>query len=521
MAFRFKRFHRNPLRKTMFAQRVLFILILLFSISPLACAPRSIAPAVARVTGTEEPEPSTTAELTPTVDSATATVVAASPTSVLETPALTTPIVFVTEADARVQQSNPDQNYGEGTTLRADGAGDAEIESFIRFNVTGVSEPIQGARLRLYVNDNGTDDGPAVYATDTSWAESEITWNNRPARLSDAVDNKGSVSPNSWVEYDVTSLVSGDGVYSFALVADSDDGVVFSSRQGSQPPQLSIIFSGMGSGSPTETPPATMTPLASEGGEVILVGAGDISTCSNDGDEMTAQLLDAIPGTVFTTGDNAYDSGTYDEYINCYDPTWGRHKERTNPSPGNHEYRSEGAAGYFQYFNNIPSYYAYDLGSWRIYALNSEIDVSLTSPQALWLIADLAANPHQCVLAYWHRPRWSSGTHHGNEGDMQDFWQILYQANAELVLNGHEHNYERFAEMNAEGRAVTPGLREIVVGTGGRNHYEFDTPLLASEVRDATTYGVLKLTLRANGYDWEFVPVPGSSFTDSGSTDCH
>jgi hypothetical protein len=139
----------------------------------------------------------------------------------------------------------------------------------------------------------------------------------------------------------------------------------------------------------------------------------------------------------------------------------------------------------------------------------------------IWLIADLAANPRQCVLAYWHRPRWSSGQLHGNDQDMQSLWHILYEAGAELVINGHEHNYERFAEMNKDGIATAPGLREIVVGTGGRNHYEFATTLPASEVRDSEAFGVLKLTLRPDSYEWEFVPVPDSSFTDRGSTTCH
>ncbi len=228
-----------------------------------------------------------------------------------------------------------------------------------------------------------------------------------------------------------------------------------------------------------------------------------------------------IPGTVFTTGDNAYDSGTLTQFSNCYDPTWGRHKDRTKPIPGNHEYHTSGAAGYFKYFNNIPPYYAYNLGSWRIYALNSEIDVSANSAEVAWLQSDLAANPSNCVLAYWHQPRWSSGTHHGSNADYQTLWKILYEAGAELVLNGHEHNYERFAPMNAAGEADPAGLREIVVGTGGRNHYEFGTILPTSEVHDSSTFGVLKLTLRATGYDWEFVPVAGSTFTDSGSTDCH
>ncbi len=272
---------------------------------------------------------------------------------------------------------------------------------------------------------------------------------------------------------------------------------------------------------PSPTPIPTLTATLTPVPDVTFVGAGDISSCDNNNDELTAQLLDAIPGTVFTTGDNAYDSGTLTQFSNCYDPTWGRHKDRTKPIPGNHEYHTSGAAGYFKYFNNIPPYYAYNLGSWRIYALNSEIDVSANSAEVAWLQSDLAANPSNCVLAYWHQPRWSSGTHHGSNADYQTLWKILYEAGAELVLNGHEHNYERFAPMNAAGEADPAGLREIVVGTGGRNHYEFGTILPTSEVHDSSTFGVLKLTLRATGYDWEFVPVAGSTFTDSGSTDCH
>jgi hypothetical protein len=251
------------------------------------------------------------------------------------------------------------------------------------------------------------------------------------------------------------------------------------------------------------------------------VGAGDITNCSRNQDELTAQLLDNISGTVFTAGDNAYVDGSYTEYINCYDPTWGRHKSRTKPSPGNHEYLTSGAAGYFQYFNNVPSYYVYDLGDWRIYALNSEISVSATSAQVIWLQDDLAANPSPCVLAYWHKPRWSSGSNHGDNSAMQTLWQVLYNAGAELVINGHEHQYERFAEMNASGVVVSQGLREIVAGTGGAALYPFRTARVGSQVRNNTAYGVLKLTLYAGGYDWEFVPIAGSTFTDSGNGTCH
>jgi hypothetical protein len=189
--------------------------------------------------------------------------------------------------------------------------------------------------------------------------------------------------------------------------------------------------------------------------------------------------------------------------------------------PGNHEYFTPQAAGYFQYFDNVSSYYAYDLGDWRIYALNSEIDVSLASPQVQWLKDDLAKNPRLCVLAYWHKPLWSSRYDDGNDGTYEVLWKTLHDAHAELVVNGHIHNYERFVEMNAEGAAASPGLREIVVGTGGVNHDGYVTRLSTSEVRNASTYGVLKLTLRRTRYSWQFIPVAGETFTDSGSTDCH
>ncbi|HEX2997013.1 MAG TPA: metallophosphoesterase [Anaerolineales bacterium] len=260
-------------------------------------------------------------------------------------------------------------------------------------------------------------------------------------------------------------------------------------------------------------------PQQASAASVVLVGAGDISSCSNNNDEATAKLLDNISGTVFTVGDNAYDSGTTSQYENCYDSTWGRHQSRTKPVPGNHEYKTSGASGYFQYFN-VKSYYAYNLGDWRVYALNSEIDVSASSAQVKWLKADLAANPKTCVLAYWHKPRWSSGSEHGSDTKMQTLWQTLYDAGAELIINGHEHDYERFTQMNAKGQPVKQGMREIVVGTGGAGLYSFDTILSTSQVHNSSTHGVLKLTLNTGSYSWKFVPVAGKTFKDSGTTNC-
>lgn len=260
----------------------------------------------------------------------------------------------------------------------------------------------------------------------------------------------------------------------------------------------------------------------------VLVGAGDIAVCgsSNTGDEQTANLLDGISGTVFTAGDNAYESGTASEYTTCYGPSWGRHKARTRPVPGNHEYSTSGASGYFGYFGSAAGeagkgYYSYDAGPWHIIALNSNLAMNAGSPQEQWLRADLAANTTTCTLAYWHHPRFSSGPH-GNAPFSQPLWQALYDFGADVVIVGHDHTYERFAPQTSSGQLdMARGIRQFVAGTGGASLYEWATIAANSEVRNNTTKGVLKLTLFADRYEWQFVPVAGSSFTDSGSASCH
>src|SRR5688572_20557152 len=259
-------------------------------------------------------------------------------------------------------------------------------------------------------------------------------------------------------------------------------------------------------------------------GDPVFVGAGDIANCSRTEDEATAKLLDNISGTVYTTGDNAYPDGTLAQFNNCYGPTWGRHKNRTKPSPGNHDYHVSGAAGYFDYFgaaagDRSKGYYSYNLGAWHIISLNSEISQSAGSAQEQWLRADLAANPKICTLAYWHKPRFSSGQH-GNIAGSQALWQALYAQGADVVLNGHDHTYERFALQNPNGQADSRGIREFVVGTGGASLYSFTSNQPNSQVRNNTTWGVLKLTLHSASYDWQFIPIAGQNFTDSGSANC-
>jgi len=263
----------------------------------------------------------------------------------------------------------------------------------------------------------------------------------------------------------------------------------------------------------------------------VLIGAGDIAVCGSTGDDATSNILVSTSGTVFTLGDNAYPDGSATNYANCYDGSWGRVKARTMPTPGNHEYHTAGAAGYFGYFGSAAGdpakgYYSYDLGAWHIVVLNSNsacttISCSTTSAQVQWLKADLAASTKSCTLAYWHHPRFNSGAEHGNLTAVAPFWDALYAAGAEIVLNGHEHVYERFAPQKPNAVADPNGIRQFTVGTGGAALYSFASTIQPnSERRNNTSMGVLKLTLKAGGYDWQFIPAPGS-FTDSGSGTCH
>jgi calcineurin-like phosphoesterase family protein len=276
----------------------------------------------------------------------------------------------------------------------------------------------------------------------------------------------------------------------------------------------------------------TPTGLTTSNPPEVFVGAGDIATCSNyNNDEATAALLDNIAGTVFVLGDNVYPNGTNSEYSNCYQPTWGRHKARTKPVPGNHDYNTSGGAGYFNYFGSAAGtpgqgYYSFDLGQWHIIALNSEISKTASSPQMQWLLADLAAHPNLCTLAYWHEPLWSSDSDSGSGGvlysSVRPLWDTLYAYGADLVLNGHRHNYERIAPMkpNATGDPAF-GIRTMVAGMGGIGGSSLTNVFPLSEARNGNTFGVLKLYLYDDSYAWKFVPVAGKTYTDSGSTACH
>jgi hypothetical protein len=270
---------------------------------------------------------------------------------------------------------------------------------------------------------------------------------------------------------------------------------------------------------------------AAAGSDPVIEAAGDIgcsgtawsaTTCHQ---KATADILArTLPTLVLALGDNQYSKGALYDYNSYFSKTWGKLKWRMRPVPGNHEYATAGASGYFKYFGRLAGdptkgYYSYDLGAWHIVALNSTIAHGWTSAQVQWLQLDLATHPRLCTLAYWHHPRWSSGEH-GSNASVDPFWRLLAAYRAEVVLNGHDHDYERFARQTPDGMASADGIREFVVGTGGKSHYPIVAIQPNSRVRNTNTFGVLKLALHSTSYSWRFLPEAGKTFTDYGSNYC-
>jgi hypothetical protein len=297
-----------------------------------------------------------------------------------------------------------------------------------------------------------------------------------------------TVAPSTTAPVEVSTPARGPNLYRFTTTAPA--------RQ--SPSATTAPRSPLPTGSPAG-PPAP-----------VVLAAGDIASCSSTGDESTANLLDHLDGQIVTLGDHAYERGTASEFAGCYGPTWGRHRGRTHPTRGNHDIYTSGGAPYTAYFGGVARWYSWDLAGWHLIALDS--NAPSDPAQLQWLRGDLAAHASAtCTLAYWHHPRWSSGTH-GSDVDVAPLWDALAAAHADVVLAGHDHDYERFAPID--------GIRSFVVGTGGRSHYRFTkAPLAETEVRDDTSFGVLELTLHASSYDWRFVAATGG-FADSGSGAC-
>lgn len=304
----------------------------------------------------------------------------------------------------------------------------------------------------------------------------------------------------------------------------------------------------------TETAHAMAQNATTRASDPVIMAAGDIACdptdpAFNGGNGTSARCQEswtaaelAGASAVLPLGDTQYKCGTLSAYQHSYDPSWGQQKAIEHPVIGNAEYyiscpgSTAGGSGYFTYFGaagtplqpsctaKCKGYYSYNLGAWHIIALNSECGrvggCKAGSPQEKWLKADLADDDATCTLVYWHRPYFTSGVSLG-DSQMHDIWVDLYNAHADVVLNGHDHIYERFAAQDPNGQSTPSGITEFIVGTGGQSHGRISSVAANSVVRNNKTYGVLQLTLYATSYDWRFVPDGKSgTFTDSGSAPC-
>lgn len=477
--------------------------------------------------------------------------------------AITGSMTFVPSADTYVRKSFPSKNYNTASTLNIE-AGSSEKRALLNFNTTLLPADaiVQRIQLALYVT-NSSIYGGTLYQVNGSWSGPTVTWNTAPAVGTKILDIP-RVSSNNWVTVDLPlQFAASNKIYNWYIITTSTDAVYYSSKETANSPVLTIEYTQSGTGStsptivPSTQPTATPTIIPPQPGDPIVVAAGDIAcdpassnfnggagTSSGCRMQSTANLVTAQnPSAVLALGDIQYYCGSYSAFMQSYDLSWGKFKNITYPAVGNHEYLTSGgsapstgcttanadAAGYFTYFGAAAGqqgkgYYSVNVGAWRLIALNTNCSSAggcgSTSPQYQWLENELKTNSNQCIMAYYHIPLFSSGGRASQNS--KSLFKLLYDYNADLVLTGHDHTYERFAPQTPDGvRDDARGIRSFVVGTGGSNHTSLASTFPNSEVRNADTYGILKLTLHASSYDWEFVPETGKTFTDKGTTLCH
>jgi len=447
-------------------------------------------------------------------------------------------------ADSYVQADLPASNFGTAATVKVDGS--PVTVSYLKFDLQGVAAT--KATLKVFTPTSSTTPINVRSVADTTWTETGLTYNNRPDLGSTAIPSPVPIAANSTLSYDVTSMVSGSGLVSLAIDTTSSTSKSLPSRENpteANRPQL-VIETGTPP-STTSAPPGPSTVIA-VGGDVACGpteadyngGAGTATACHM---RQTSDLVLAMaPQRVWALGDLQYNSGRLADFNVSYNESWGRFKTITDPVVGNHEYGTSGAAGYFGYFGNAATprqpgctsncegYYSFDVSvgtaTWHIAVINSEctrigggVGCAVDSPQYNWLAADLTANDGTtCTAVLSHRPRWSSNSFASPE--IQPLVDLMAAHRVDLLLTGHAHSYERFAPQNAAGEADPNGIREIIVGTGGRDSQGFGTVAPNSLVRKNKIFGVMKLTLHPTGYDWAFIPDPATPFADSGTANC-
>lgn len=407
--------------------------------------------------------------------------------------------VFTPVSDSFVSADAPSTNYGSDRSLRLRAR--PPDRAYLRFRVGGLRGGVVSARLRVFVRGPGRADLQVRAIARRGWNERSLSYRTAPGIRRVVADGSARAG---WVSFDIGSLVRGPGNVRLALVARRG-AVSVASRETGPKPRIRV-----------ETAP-------------VLLAAGDIGSCRSVGDEATAELLKGPPTTIAALGDLAYPVGSADDFASCYDSSWGLFRSNTRPAAGNHDYATPGAAAYFDYWGAAAGargagYYSYELGSWHVVVLNSNcrfVACSRGSLQETWLRSDLALHRTQCTLAYFHHPLFSSTVGTATPA-VQPLWQALYDAGADLILNGHAHNYQRFAPQTPSGAAdPARGIREFVVGTGGDSHRPAGPPIANQETADDTTFGVLRLMLLETGYTWRFVPQSGGIFEDAGAGTCH
>ena len=474
---------------------------------------------------------------------------------------------LVAVADSHVASDVPSQNYATSAKIRVDGS--PTVRSYLKFNLSSISGTVTKAVLQLTAMSSHSTGFSVRDAADTSWAEGSLTYTNAPPVSATIAASTGAFSSGQLLSLDVTSIVRAGGYDALALTdRGSVTALALSSKEGAAAPRL-IVTSSSDPATTTATTPTTTTTATTTttttttttipttttttttvpaSGDPVIAAAGDIacdpaSSSFNGGLGTSSScrelyvsdlLVNAGLAAVLPLGDVQYEVGSLSQFQNSYDRSWGRVKSITRPSVGNHDYLTSGAAGYFQYFgaaagDPAKGYYSYDIGAWHLIALNSNCSKAggcgAGSPQEVWLRNDLAAHPSRCTLAYWHHPRWNAGQF-TDDAQSDALVRALYAAGADVILAGHDHDYQRYAPQDPSGNLDTAnGIRQFIAGTGGKNHmpssYSFNMAKRNLEVANRDTFGVLKLTLHATSYDWQFVPEPGKSFTDSGTGQCH
>lgn len=490
-------------------------------IALLCAAVAGLTAAVVVILRTDEPQtaPATTTASTAPASSlsTTTTVPASTTTTVPPTTTTTSPpaqvLTFEAIADTSVDNSSPEEPMGDLPELVIDGDEDETVRALIAFQVEGLPLNLaqMSATLRVAILDSSDTQG-SVSAVAGAWDES-TTWNDAP-EVGDPISAIPVVAEGSTVELDVTEAVQGNGYVAFYLTVESSDDIKIASRDsGARAPVLVVSIGGA-----TEEFP-------------LMVGAGDIADCGSDGDEATAGLVEAFlgerdPAVVFTLGDSVYETGTLEAYEECYDPSWGAFRDVTRPVPGSRDYAVSGASGYFDYFGaragGADGYYSYNLGSWAVFALNSNCDriggCGPESPQYEWFVSELDSTEALCVAAYWQRPVYTSGPD-GGDSRMEAIFAAAADGGVDVIMNSNDHLYERFAPRDDEGEFSEEGVRQFIVGTGGRSLETPETEAELSEFVYDQSFGVLALELYNGSYLWSFTTVDEGE-VDAGSAAC-